>query len=223
MADHRLCHLEPLGLVRRVLDLAQAARNRSHGRFRFVRLECDRKTGRGVPLPCVTSFCACAANTAAAGATGGSGPGSRIFSGPSAKPTTTILDRFPAISGWYPVARERGPFAPPCPGCGQIGRRNQCGRVDKKYRCVNMSCGVLMYSFADAIEGERERASARISGSAEPVRSALADSLPQKQVQTVLALNSAPAPCTTKNSGAAAGAVATNRDGEGSNGQKEVA
>ncbi len=49
------------------------------------------------------------------------------------------------------------PLGPPCPKCGQLGRRNQFGRQDKKYRCVNTECDVLFFSWQDAIDGERAR------------------------------------------------------------------
>lgn len=48
-------------------------------------------------------------------------------------------------------------LAPPCPKCGHLGRRNPTGYTDKKYRCVNMACDVLFFSWQDSVDAEIAR------------------------------------------------------------------
>ena len=48
-------------------------------------------------------------------------------------------------------------YGPPCPGCAQLGRRNQSARRDKKYRCVNMACDVLFFSWQESVDAESAR------------------------------------------------------------------
>lgn len=48
-------------------------------------------------------------------------------------------------------------LAPPCPGCGRTGRKNEQARSGWKFRCVNMFCDVMCYSLQDAVDGEAFR------------------------------------------------------------------
>ncbi len=127
------------------------------------------------------------------------------------------------------MARDRGPMGPPCPGCGQTGRRNQSGRADKKYRCVNMSCDWLFYSWVESVDAERARLgvaeipqpSSRKSQQKELPLEAL-DNF-RRGLEQMVGTDSTPKGSTARNDGATGSAVALNEGGKGSDGQKEVA
>ena len=107
-------------------------------------------------------------------------------------------------------------LGPPCPGCGQCGRRNEGPgiRADKKFRCVNQPCYVLLYSFQDSLEGERFRQG---NAALPPVIAS------HKVPQLVLGLDRSTSANGTPKSPTATGAAATNAPEEGTHGQKPAA